>query len=177
MGLGSLATAWAIMRLRTDYPKDDTMTPAARFRQTSPRILFRCVSRAALALVAACMLLSLPVSAQSDGVIRAPSGVMYVTGGVGSDDVDRLKSMEKDFNVKLVFARTSGDYLSDVNVTVADASGQVVLQVTSRGPLLMAKLPPGSYQIDATFDGQPKKLKVTVAASRLATVDFRWPPG
>ena len=120
-------------------------------------------------------MLAPPASAKSDEVVRAPSGTMYVTGGAGSEAVDLLKSMEKDFNLKLVFANTSGAYLSDVKVTIVDASGHVVLDATSEGPLLMAKLPAGGYRVDATFAGHPESRKVTVAANKLITVDFRWP--
>ena len=82
--------------------------------------------------------------------------------------------MERDFNLKLVFANTSGAYVSDVKVTIVDASGHVVLDATSEGPLLMAKLPAGGYRVDATFGGHQESRKVTVAANKLITVDFRW---
>ena len=133
------------------------------------------VSALALALLAVSVMFAPLAGAKSDEVARAPSGVMYVTGGVSSEAVDRLKSMEKDFNLKLVFANTSGEYLSDVKLTLVDASGHAVLDVTTEGPLLMAKLPSGSYQIDATFNGHPETRKITVAADKLVTVDFRWP--
>jgi hypothetical protein len=68
----------------------------------------------ALVLLAVSAVLAPPAGAKSDEVVRAPSGVMYVTGGAGSEAVDLLKSMEKDFNLKLVFANTSGAYVSDV---------------------------------------------------------------
>ena len=120
-------------------------------------------------------LLAPPAGAKSEEVVRAPSGVMYVTGGVSSEAVDLLKSIEKDFDLKLVFAAASGAYLSDVKVTIADASGHVVLDVTAEGPLLMAKLGAGSYRVDANFSGHPESRQITVAANKLVTVDFRWP--
>src|ERR1022692_1149894 len=135
----------------------------------------RQVSAFVLALLAVSVMFAPLARATSDEVARAPSGVMYVTGGVSSEAVDRLKSMEKDFNLKLVFANTSGAYLSDVKLTLVDASGHVVLDVTSEGPLLMAKLPAGGYQIEATFNGHPESRKITVATNKLVTVDFRWP--
>ncbi len=128
----------------------------------------------ALALLAVSGVLAPPAGAKSEEVARAPSGVMYVTGGVGTEAMDLLKSMEKNFNLKLIFANTSGAYLSDVKVTIVDASGNVVLDAMSEGPLLMAKLPAGSYRVDATFGGHPESRKVTVAANKLLTVDFRW---
>ncbi len=126
-------------------------------------------------LLAVSAVLAPPASAKSEEVVRAPSGVMYVTGGVSSDAVDLLKSMEKDFNLKLVFANTSGAYLSDVKVTIVDGSGHVVLDTTSEGPLLMAKLPAGGYRVDATFGGHSESRKIIVAPNKLVTVDLRWP--
>jgi hypothetical protein len=136
----------------------------------------RNVSALALVLLALSWMFAPLAGARSEEVLRAPSGVMYVTGGIGSDAVDRLKSMEKDFNLKLVFANKSGAYLSDIRVAIVDASGRVVLDTTSDGPVVMAKLPAGNYRIDATFGGHPDSRKITVAASRLTTLNFRWSP-
>jgi hypothetical protein len=127
-----------------------------------------------IALLAVSALLVRPADGKSDEVVRTPSGVTYVTGGAGTEAVDQLKSMEKDFNLKLVFASTSGAYVSDVKVTIVDARGQTVLDVTSEGPLLMAKLTPGGYQVNAAFGGRLESRKVTVAANKLTTLDFRW---
>ena len=97
-----------------------------------------------------------------------------MTGGAGSDAVNLLKSIEKDFNLKLVFAATSGAYVGDVRVTIVDTGSRVVLDVTSEGPLLMANLAAGAYQVNATFDGRLQTRKITVVTSKLITVDFRW---
>jgi hypothetical protein len=149
------------------------LTP--HFPRTLCNVAQRHTSAFALALLAISVMLAPPASGKSEEVVRAPSGVMYVTGGVSSEAVDLLKSMEKDFNLKLVFANASGAFLSDVKVTIADASGHVVLDVTSEGPLLMAKLAAGSYRVDANFNGHPESHQITVAANKLVTVDFRWP--
>ena len=130
----------------------------------------------AIVLVTFSAVLAAPVGAKSEQVIRAPSGVTYVTGGAGSEAVELLRSMERDFNLKLVFADTTGAYLGDVKVTIVAASGQVVLDATSEGPLLMAKLPAGAYQIEATSAGHAEHRKTTIAGNKLITVDFRWAP-
>ena len=153
------------------------MGSAPRFSRILLRIAApRQASVIGVALLALSALLAPSASAKSDEVIQMPSGIVYVTGGVGSEAMDLLKSMEKDFNLKLVLANASGAYLSDVKVTIFDASGQVVLDATSEGPVLMAKLPAGGYRVDATFGGHPESRKIMVAAKTLSTVDFRWGP-
>lgn len=112
--------------------------------------------------------------ADGDAIVKNVGGVSYVSGGVGTDSIDRLNSLAKDFNVKLVFALKSGAYVSDVRVTIADATGRTVLDATSDGPWFLTKLPAGAYRIVATLAGQTIKQPLSVDTARLKTIDFRW---
>ena len=113
-------------------------------------------------------------NAYSDEIVQTAGGVSYVSGGVGTTSIDRLGSLAKDFNLKLVFAMKSGDYVSDVKVSIADAKGKTLLETMSEGPWFFTKLPAGNYQIVATFAGKAEKRTVAVGAANLRTVDFRW---
>lgn len=113
-------------------------------------------------------------NAISDESVKTAGAVSYVSGGVGKDSIDRLNSLAKDFNLKLVFAMKSGDYVSDVKVTIADAAGKTLLDTASEGPWFLTKLPTGNYQIVAIFAGKADKRTIAVGAEKLKTVDFRW---
>ena len=113
-------------------------------------------------------------SPNGDAIVQNVGGVSYVSGGVGTSSIDRLNSLANDFNVKLVFALKSGAYVSNVRVTIADATGRTVLDATSEGPWFLAKLPAGVYQIVATLADHPIKQPLSVDTARLKTVDFRW---
>lgn len=113
-------------------------------------------------------------SAGSDAIVQTSGGVSYVSGGVGKDSIDRLSSLARDFNLKLVFAMKSGAYVSGVRVALADAAGKTLLDTTSEGPWLLARLPAGNYQIVATFEGSALKKQIAVGSAKLRTVDFRW---
>ncbi|CAG2155298.1 carboxypeptidase-like regulatory domain-containing protein [Cupriavidus numazuensis] len=92
-----------------------------------------------------------------------PSGIEYVSGGIGDGQQDAMKVMRKDYNLRLTFARPgSGEYLADVKVIIENADNAKVLETTSRGPLLFAKLPPGAYRITAEFEGQRQVKKATI---------------
>ena len=147
---------------------DDANAPSRR------RLRASVASLAIAALFAGSVLVTANANARSEEVERAPSGVSYVSGGAGTEAVDRLKAMERDFNLKLVFATPSGEYLSDVRVVTTDARGAPLLDAYSEGPLLLAKLPPGTYRVNADFEGQPKDRTVTVNTGRLATLGFTW---
>jgi hypothetical protein len=100
--------------------------------------------------------------------------VPYLSGGVGADARQELLAKERDYNLKIVAAATSGDYLADVQVVIESARKERVLDATMDGPILLAKLAPGTYTIRATFDAKTLTRTATIAAQGLRQVDFRW---
>ena len=113
-------------------------------------------------------------NADSDAVVQTAGGVSYVSGGVGADSMDQLNALAGNFNVKLVFALQSGNYVSDVKVAIADARGKTLVDTTTEGPWFLARLPVGNYQIVATFAGNTIKRQIAVGTAKLQTIDLRW---
>src|SRR5689334_17683016 len=72
--------------------------------------------------------------------------VPYVTGGVGTDERQALLDKESEYNLKIVTAETSGDYLGDVRIVV-ESGKSPVLDAAMNGPILLARLAPGTYTI------------------------------
>ena len=115
-----------------------------------------------------------PVAGANDAIVQSTGGVTYVSGGVGAESIDQLSAIAKDFNLKLVFALKSGDYLSGVRVAIANTAGKSMLSTTTDGPWLLTKLPAGNYQIVATFAGTAVTRQIAVGAANLSVVDMRW---
>lgn len=126
----------------------------------------------AVILLGAASLVS--VASASEDVVKTAGNISYVSGGIGDESLDQLGSVAREFNLKLVFALKTGDYVSDVMVSVADAKGKTLLETTSEGPWLMLKLPAGNYQVAATLAGKTIKRQIAVGKGKLRTVDFRW---
>lgn len=105
--------------------------------------------------------------------VRADS-VSYVSGGVGADSREELLAKENEYNLKIVAAATSGDYLADVQIVIAGARNGQVLDATMEGPILLAKLSPGTYTVKATSDAQTQTKTVTIPTQGQRQVDFRW---
>lgn len=141
-----------------------------------PGMKIKSLARSFAAMLLGSALLVPVAGANSDDAViqKTAGGVSYVSGGVGTDSIDRLSALAGDFNLKLVFALNSGSYVSDVGVVIADAAGKALLDTTSDGPWFLARLPAGNYQIVATFAGHAVKREIAVGATRLRTVDFRW---
>ena len=115
-----------------------------------------------------------PVAGANDAIVQTTGSVKYVSGGVGAESIDQLNALARNFNLKLVFALKSGDYLSGVNVAIADAAGKTLLNTTSDGPWFLIKLPAGRYQIVATFAGTAVTRQAAVGAASLSVIDMRW---
>lgn len=106
---------------------------------------------------------------------KASTSVPAVSGGVSLNARDTLRGSESNANVKLVFALNTGNYVSDVQVKVMDKSGRTVIDDTSNGPWLLARLPAGSYTANATYNGSTVTQKFTIGGKGLRTAQFRWP--
>ena len=126
----------------------------------------------AVILLGSASLISVP-SVNADE-IKTAGGVAYVSGGIGTDSIDRLGALASAYNLKLVFALNSGEYVSDVRVASANAAGTTLLDAMSAGPWLLTRLPPGNYRVVATFAGNAVTRQVAVGVKNLRTVDFRW---
>jgi hypothetical protein len=81
------------------------------------------------------------------------SAVPHRSGGASVEEFVELRSQAAEHSLKLVLAaRGSGAYLADVDVTLrALDSGDVMLKHRTAGPLVLATLPPGRYEIVASF--------------------------
>lgn len=134
--------------------------------------------RSLLALVIlAAGVTSAPLLAQTperDPVIMVGT-VSYVSGGIGDESREHLQSIAASFNLKLVLAATSGEFLADIQVQIFGKDGKPLVQAVSEGPIFMAKLPPGSYRVTATAGGVEREQRVVLGNGQRSTLHFRWP--
>jgi len=107
--------------------------------------------------------------------VQNQGGVTYVSGGIGVDERQALRSAEPNFNLHLLFAGPGGEYLAKIEVVITDDRGVKVLDAFSNGPYFMAKLPPGRYRIsvdDGT--GRRQVRQISVPARGAASASFFW---
>ena len=87
-------------------------------------------------------------SAQAAGAppMHKVDGIWTISGGIGDGEAAAIQSEARHWPLTLEFAikdKARSDYAADVNVNVRDAQGRTVLQTTSGGPFLLARLNPG----------------------------------
>jgi len=86
-------------------------------------------------------------------------GFPYVTGGISSEEREILEQSANAYNVRLTFAEKGGAYLSDVNLVITDTKAREIVAILTNGPLFYIQLPPGRYDVSATFKNEARKLK------------------
>lgn len=113
--------------------------------------------------------------------VQTSNGVEYVTGGFGADGADAFKQAEASYPLTLVFAEDAGGgsrpYLAEVRVVVKNASGETVMDVPSAGPYLLAKLQPGTYNVEASYGGETQTHSVQVGESQPKRLVLTWKTG
>ena len=100
----------------------------------------------------------------------------YLCGGIGDDEEIQIRGAAKDYGMLLEFAEVErgtshGRWTSDVSVT-AKSGANAVLSTTADGPLMLVKLKPGSYVIDAERQGVKQTKRIEVNANAVARAVF-----
>src|SRR5690606_31969580 len=120
------------------------------------------------AVLLAGVVLSNPASAQLPPAQTA-NGVEYVTGGFGQEESTAFKQAQSRYSLSLTFAVTgsgsaSSPYAGNVQVRIRSAQNGEVLDAVSSGPYFLANLSPGSYTVEATYEGDTQSKQVTIAS-------------
>jgi hypothetical protein len=105
---------------------------------------------------------------------KGEGAVRYVCGGIGSDESNAMRAAMKEHPLALLFARSDGAYLADVQVDIKGAAGAPSLALRANGPVCLIDLPAGRYTVDvATAGGNAQSQSVTVGGGP-KTASFRF---
>lgn len=111
--------------------------------------------------------------------IRMADGVEYMCGGSDKAEAQFLQMVAPRWAATLEFALGQGSRSgppSDVQVLVRDRyNGRLVMQTTATGPLMLTRLEPGSYEVEATLGGITLSQQLNVFNGVPATARFVWP--
>lgn len=101
------------------------------------------------------------------------NGAVYVTGGIGAEEVAAFRAAAPRYNLRITFATKAGHYLSDVDVILTSGKS-TVLDAHTAGPFLFARVPPGRYTVSAHDRAVQEVRHVVVPARGGVDVRFYW---
>jgi hypothetical protein len=104
-------------------------------------------------------------------VQRKAGSVTYICGGVADDEQRALSAQSRNYNMGLLFTQGArGEYLSDVNVKLT-RNGREVASFVADGPKCLLRVPEGSYNVRATYEGRTRTLVVSTGTHN---AQMRW---
>ncbi len=112
-------------------------------------------------MIALATALCVPVAAFADDLLAIQQdehGVDYVTGGIGSEEVEAMEAFKSQFNMYFLFSEgKAGRLVDDVSVSILDSKKQPVFNVEHAAPRLLLNLPNGTYTVVATYLGNTQQ--------------------
>lgn len=103
------------------------------------------------------------------------NGTTYVNGGIGKEEKAAMRGMAGEYPLRITFSqRDSGELLANVPITIFDAQGKSVFELSDAGPMLFVKLPQGKYQVRAIFEGLSQVRQVELSGSTGRNLYFHW---
>ena len=105
--------------------------------------------------------------------------VTYVVGGVGADEAEAMRQAEASYPLTLELAAPSDgprtEYIADARIEIRDARGQALLSTKVDGPLILIRLPSGSYALEIDWNGAVKRRTVAITPGRRQHIVFAFP--
>jgi hypothetical protein len=101
-------------------------------------------------------------------------GIPVACTGVGDEANDDPRWPA--YSTRIEFANSRAEYLSDVDISIANANGVTLLSVRCESPWFLAKLNPGRYTVTAVFDDRlTKTVRFSAATHGQARTIVRFP--
>jgi hypothetical protein len=134
----------------------------------------------AVTVLATNILMASPAFSTDSSAVMATEvqgNVTFVSGGVGEDEAAMFKSAASGYPLELQFVQKAtprDEFLASVKVKITDRSKNMVLDTVTNGPFLLAKLPAGTYRVEADYNGIVKRQSVDVQAGKHGRRVFVW---
>ena len=130
-----------------------------------------------IGLALLCVAAPLALAEDMSAPARAAGGMEYVNGGFGQDEADNIRQAGPNYSLRMQFSRDhNGEFVSGVELAVHDQAGRTVFTLPSAGPLTDVMLPPGTYQVSASYEGRSETQQISVGGPGRAgrDISFRW---
>jgi hypothetical protein len=115
------------------------------------------------------------VVGQQATVIQTVTTSAYLNGGIGADEQATMRSVAKEFPLRIVFSEgKDNEFLADIPMVILDSSGNSILELRAAGPMLYVVLHQGRYKVSAVFNGVIQTQQVRVAGKNGQDLHFHW---
>lgn len=131
--------------------------------------------------LAALAIFGMAASAQAltNPPIRMTQGIEYMCGGQSKAEAAFMETVSPRWAATLAFAVNRGkpgQFPTDVKVVVRERySGRPVMEMATGAPMMLARLEPGAYEVEATLAGITLQQPLVVFNGLPSKAVFVWP--
>lgn len=104
---------------------------------------------------------------------HGPAGIEYLNGGGGEEERAAMAARQSEFPFKVVMSAAGGQYVVADWLSVSTPQGELLV-IRDAGPVVMMKLPPGHYSVEAIWKGRTERRLIRLTTSA-QTLEWRFP--
>ena len=114
-----------------------------------------------------------PNPATGPAVQQGAGGTEYLNGGGGDEERAAMAARQREFPFKVVMSGAGGEFVVADKLSISTPQGEL-LAIRDAGPIVMIKLRPGQYELEATRQGKTERRSVRLV-SPAQTLEWRFP--
>ena len=109
--------------------------------------------------------------------IESRSNLSCMMGGVGLDESQSMREEAKKWPLAVEFSEhidKTDAWISGARLTIINKNGKTIFDEPCNGPMFLAKLAPGKYQLIASYQGVSKKKTIDIQEGKSLKESFNW---
>lgn len=109
--------------------------------------------------------------------IQSRSNLSCMMGGVGLDESQSMREEAKKWPLAIEFSERidkSDAWISGAQLLIVNKNGKIIFDEACNGPMFLAKLAPGKYQLIASYQGISKKKTIEIQEGKSLKESFNW---
>lgn len=109
--------------------------------------------------------------------VQIQGDISYISGGIGEDETKAMQSESKNWPLSIEFSEylVSQDlWVAHVYLRILDANGKAIFEAVVDGPIFLGKVPPGNYELLATYQGITKSRKIQIVKGKSLHIPMNW---
>ena len=109
--------------------------------------------------------------------VQTQGNITYISGGIGEDEAAAIKAESKSWPLSIEFSEhlVSQDlWVAQVYLRILDSKGKTLFDTTVDGPIFLGKVPPGNYELLATYQEVTKRRVIEIKQGQHIKESFNW---
>jgi hypothetical protein len=105
--------------------------------------------------------------------IQQQGEIYFITGGIGDEETNAMKSERGDYNLQIMSADKQGHFNGYPHIIISDMQHNELVS-SDAGPLFYADMPKGKYIVEGSVGKQTQKQNITITGKKTSYIRFVW---